>query len=223
MIPFTFITLAVAGAGAYMLSRVLRNFQPGNKKIMADLADIQSDMDKWAGELVPLTNEEIELFSFRQTNQSSKRGMTPTAHGVYTTIYHEPVLAYSYKQYAGKGRHALLYVRTAEHDYSYWMRPGGVQVVIDDQLVGTLKENGILYDAKKQRPLARINRGADELMPILIRDREVGSLVRPTPEAAKEASPRAFQFVKSDLNPEERSLLIALAAYELGHPAIEKK
>lgn len=223
MIPFTIITLAVAGAGAFLLTRVLRNFQPGNRKIQADLREMKADMDKWSGDLVPLTREEMELFSLRQTEQSVRKRVTTTAKGVFTSIYHEPVLAYSYKQYAGKGRHALLYARTRNHEFAFWVRPKGVQVVIDNELAGTLKENGVLYDPHQKKMLARLNRETPEMLPVLVNDREVASLTKALPPAEKDIGVRAFQFVKEDLSQEEHNLLMALATFELVERTLKKE
>lgn len=222
MIPFTFITLAVAGAGAFLLARVLRNFQPGNKKIQADLAEMKADMEKWTENLVPLDREEMELFSLRQTDQVIRKRVTTTGKGVFTTIYHEPVLAYSYKQYAGKGHHALLYARTARHEYAYWVRPKGIQVVIDNQLAGTLQDDGGLYEPRKGEMIARIKREGAEMQPVLVGDREVASLVKALPPAEKDIGVRAFQFVKEDLSEVELNLLMALAAFELVERTVKK-
>ena len=146
-----------------------------------------------------------------------KKRVTTSAKGVFTTIYNEPIVAYNFKKYIAREVDAVLYARTATHEFAYRIKGGEVKVVIDNELVGTLKDNGILYGGQHNRMIARINREQElELMPIIVNEKEVGNLVKalPTPKA-KSVDARAFEFVRDDLNQEERKIFLSLAIYEL--------
>lgn len=211
----TILLLAITVGGLGLLFTVLTKFSPGEKRIREELKRMQADMDEWVEELVPIDRKELELFSLTQIKNSIKKRFTTSGKGIYTTIFEEPIVAYSYKKYLGKNAHALLYCRTAEHEYAYWIRPKGVQVVIDNKLVGTYKDNGVLYGAESKKMLARINRENKKLSPVVVGEREVASVVKALPAAKNDISARAFQFVREDLTEEEEMLLLSISLLEM--------
>ena len=211
------VTLVSAGAGVYMLSKALPNFQPGSKRIQADLKALKGEVDQLNTELVPVDLEEIELFSHDQIKNSVRKNVGVKAKGVFTTIYHEPVLAYGMRRYiSGKNKNAIMYARTAKHEFSYRYHKGEVQFGIDGKLVGTIRENGILYGGKSKRRLANINRENSVSMPVIIGDREVASMTsfRLPTKKEKNLGKRAFEFVKNDISQEEILLLLGLALHD---------
>ncbi|HMN88806.1 MAG TPA: hypothetical protein PKD70_04015 [Saprospiraceae bacterium] len=223
MVSFTFIMMAIIAGGFLLLTRVLPHVQPGYKRIIADLKLMRADMDKWLkDELVPIDREELELVSLQQLHQSVKKGTTLRAKGVFTTIYHEPVLAYSYKSYIASGKSALVYARTATHEYAYWLRDKEIQVLIDGKLMGTLNKEGVLYN-DQNRMIARINRTQEDLAPVIVGEREVASVVKTQVQRREMLSPRAFQFVKSDITQEEEKIFLALATLELVEQSVPVK
>lgn len=205
------ITLGALG----LLFTVLTKFSPSEKRIREELKRMQTDMDGWVDELIPIDRKELELFSLTQIKNSIKKRLTTSGKGIYTTIFEEPIVAYSYKKYLGKNAHALLYCRTAEHEYAYWIRPKGVQVVIDNELVGTYQDNGVLYGADSKKMLARINRGDMKMFPVVVGEREVASMVKALPAPKSDISTRAFQFVREDLTHEEEKLLLSISLLEM--------
>lgn len=219
----TILLLAITVGGLGLLFTVLTKFSPGEKRIREELKRMQTEMDGWVEELVPIDRKELELFSLTQIKNSLKKRFTTSGKGIYTTIFEEPIVAYSYKKYLGKNAHALLYCRTAEHEYAYWIRPKGVQVVIDNQLVGTYKDNGILYGAQSKKMLARINRDNKKLAPVVVGEREVASMVKALPPAKEDISTRAFQFVRDDLTEQEEMLLLSVSLLEMVQDTIREK
>lgn len=219
-ILFILITLAALG----LLFTILTKFSPGEKRIQAELQRMRQDMDTWVDDLVPINREELELFSLTQIKNSISKRLTTSGKGIYTTIFEEPIVAYSYKRYLGKEASALLYCRTAEHEYAYWIRPKGVQVIIDNQLVGTFnRENGVLYGAKSKKMLARINRNEKKITPIVVGEREVASMVKALPPGKNEISTRAFQFVRDDMTEQEEMLVLSLSLLEMVQDSVGQK
>ncbi len=211
------LALVLGGIGLYLLYQILVNFNPGKKRVQEDIKKMREELAPWIAELVPWNKDEMELFSLNQIHQTVKKGISRTAKGVYTSIYHEPMLAYAYKEYMASGTNAVLYVRTSKHEFVYRLRNKGIQIAMDGKAIGTIDEEMKLYGGKKNRLLARIHRPNDEenplLLPVVVNDREVASLVNPT--LANSPNPRAFEFLKDDLQPDEENLLLSLAALEL--------
>lgn len=220
---FALFTLVTVGIGFGILTRVLPQVAPNYKRVQKDLKALHADMQTWLKEeLVPIGREELELFSLNQMYQTIKKGFTFKAHGVFTTIYNEPVLAYSFKKYVGSGVNALLYARTAQHHYAYWLKGKEIQVLIDNKLLGAFRDNGILYN-EKNRAIAQINYDHPEVAPILVNGREIASITKADVRKKDILSPRAFQFVKSNITDEEEKIFLALATLELVQRSIPKK
>lgn len=215
-IVLTGLTVFVASTALFLVFRLLTNVNPSKKKITEDLKKMKSDLEKYSDELIPITKEELDLFSQRQINQLKKKRSSSVAQGVFTTIYNEPVVAYSYKKYIASGTNALLYARTANHEFAYRIEKDGIKIVIDNKLLGTLKTNGVLYGGKKQQMLARINRNEDQLIPVIINDKKVGNLTKSLPPAkGNKVDDRAFEFLRGDLTEEEETVFLSLALFEL--------
>lgn len=215
MAIFALFTLLIAGAGALLLAKIFFNLMPNARRLKADLGKMKEDMNKWAVELIPLTDEELELVSFNQDKQVVRKGITKTARGIFTSIYHEPVLAYSYKEYSGSGRTALLYVRTSNHDFVYTLTKKGINIEIDDKQVGVLQKDGILYGAKSRRMIARVNRETEEVLPIIVNNKEVASVAKYDPKENTKIGKRAFEFVRDDLEGAEKEVFLALGVLEV--------
>ena len=211
------VTLVSAGAGVYMLSKALPNYQPGNKKIQADLKALKQEVEALNVELVPVDQEELELFSHDQVNFSLKKNVTLRIRGVYTTIYHEPVLAYATKRYLSGKRNSIIFAKTAKHEFFFREKKGEVKVVIDNGLIGTIRDNGVLYSASSKRMIARVNRNNSQELPVIVQDREVATITNLSavvPKKGQSLGKRAFEFVKNDISKDETLLLLALALYE---------
>lgn len=215
MFGLTALTATVIGLSVYALSKVLKNVVPNDKKIQADLDAMKKEIEPYVTDLVPIGKEELELFSMSQVNQVLKKGTNTTAKGVFTTIYHEPVVAYNYKKYPTQKNVGILYARTAQHEMAFLIKGSSIKVIIDGQLVGNLKEDGVLYGERSNRLLARVNKDQPDFLPVIVKDKEVGSLVKSLPPGKNEPSRRAFEFVKSNLTKEEEAVFLSLAVLEL--------
>ena len=209
------ITVLLVSLLVYLFNQWNRNRMPSKKQRARVLREMREDMDGWSADLVRMNREELDLFSLTQDKQVIKRGAGTTAKGTFTTIFHEPVLSYSYRRYLGKQVNELLYARTAEHDYVYWTEKGKTHLEIDGQPVGRI-ENNTLLGERTGKELARIGTTPREnYLPVSVGNREVGSLSALTQQSDDPLSQRAFEFIPDDLNDKEEQLLISLAAREL--------
>ena len=151
-----------------------------------------------------------------------RKGFGKSAKGIFTSIYHEPVMAYSYKEYMGPGKNALLYVRTGGQEFVYRATKKGIDVLIDREKVGTLREDGGLYNKKGNRMLAQINRDAGEFLPVLVNNREVANVARLNKEESTKVGQRAFEFVREDMTQEEKDVFLSLAVLEVIEQSINR-
>ena len=211
-----FLALLAGGllaiAVLYTLYFALIHFQPGKGKIRNDLRKMKNEITPWIDELVPWNREELELLSSSQVNQKIKKGIVKTAKGVFTSIYHEPLIAYSHKKYLSSSNNAVTYARTSNHEFVYRTKKNKTELFIDNQKVGVINEKGLLHGGRKNRLLARVNQDEDTLdLPIIIGDKEVGTLMK---SQLNNINPRAFQYV-AKMKKNEEAVFLALAVFEL--------
>ena len=215
MIPLTIISVLLL-IGMLLLFRMWsKNRMPGKSQRQKEVEALKADMDSWSANLVPLNKEELDLFSLAQDKQVVKSGAGATAKGTFTTIFHEPVVSYSYRRYLGKKRNELLYAKTAGHEYIYWTEDGKTSLSIDGQEVGSIDDNTIL-GARTGQAIARIvGTERNNYLPIEVGNREVGALMAGSGKENDPLSQRAFEFIPDDLNEKEEQLLLSLATREL--------
>ena len=147
--------------------------------------------------------------------------MTKTAKGIFTSIYHEPLIVYSYRKYIATKENAILYARTSQNEFAYRIKKKGIDVNIDGQYAGVLKENGGLYGGRRNRLLARINRDDElKLHPIVVGDKEVASVLNPT--KTDKHNPRAFQFLRP-MESKEEKMFMALAILEMVQESLREE
>ena len=215
MLPLTIISVLLIVGLLIMFRMWSNNRMPGKSKRDQAVEELKTEMDSWSADLVPLNKEELDLFSLAQDKQVVKTGAGMTAKGTFTTIFHEPVVSYSYRRYLGKKVNELLYARTAEHDYVYWTENGRTTLEIDNQPVGAI-ENGTLFGQRTGKELARIAATPrDNYLPVSVGNREVGALTTLPARADDPLSQRAFEFIPDDLDAKEEQLLMSLATLAL--------
>jgi hypothetical protein len=214
--------LVVVGA-LLLFNLFAANLAPSKRKRAAEIQRMREDVGQWAGDLVPLDREELELFSLGIEKQVLKKGISTRAKGIFTTIYHEPVVAYSYRSYLGQQRNDLLYARTADHEYVFYAKKGTTYVEIDGQPVGKLDETGTLLGQRTGKPIARLAEPDHAgYLPLIVGDREIGSLTTKSPSTGKGLNDRAFEFLQQELDEREELLLIGLGTRELVKRAVDE-
>jgi hypothetical protein len=215
MIPLLIISVALLVAVMVFFKMWSSNRMPSKKQRGRAVREMKEEMDNWSADLVPLNKEELDLFSLAQDKQVVKTGAGASAKGTFTTIFHEPVVSYSYRRYLGKQVNELLYARTAGHDYVYWTENGKTSLEIDSQPVGTI-DKGALFGNKTGKEIASIGTVAREnYLPVNVGNREVGAITTLAVAKSDALSQRAFQFIPEDLNEKEEQLLMSLATLEL--------
>ncbi len=211
IIILTGVTFAII----FLMYMMLSNFTPGQSKVQTDVDKMKEEIQPWMDELVDWKKEELDLLSFNNINKEVKKGIVKTAKGILTSIYQEPLIAYSFKQYFGNKKNAVLYARTADREFQYRIREKAVAVSVNGQPLGLIKEDGRLLNPETKQLTARINRTDDELtLPIIIKDREVAGLLKPTLDQEFSSNDRAFEFV-NQMDSADEELILSLSIWEI--------
>ncbi len=221
MIILFFLLIILATVGLmYLLFQLLVNVHPSKNRILADLHNMKGEIAPWVDELIPWKKEELELLSLNQVRKTIKKGIVTTVKGVFTSIYDEPMIAYTYRQYRSAKKNAILYARTAHRKFVYRMEGEETIISIDNQVIGTINANGQLIAGNGRQLLAQIQRNVDELtLPVLINGKEVAGLLR-TDQTNPSVNTRAFEFT-TDMEKREEALMLSLAILEMAKKEID--
>ena len=159
-------------------------------------------------------NKGIDLYiNSKLKFKKSEIGSSISCDGVCLTLV-------SYKKYISSKKDEVIYARTSNHEFVYRTKKDSTELFIDNQKVGTINNQGLLYGGRKKRLLASINKNENELeLPIFIGDKERGTLMKPE---SGSVNPRAFQFV-GEMKKNEEAVFLSLAVLELVKDSINKK
>ncbi len=197
----------------YVVFRLATNFPPGKARMSKDLQKLKADISPWFSELVPWDDDEMQRLSLNQINKKISKGIVTTGKGIFTSVYHEPMIAYAFKKYVGKGNHVLLYARTSHHEYAFRIKGAEADVWMDSQPLGRLQHDGTMLGARSNKPIARIKRSEDtRLLPVVVNDKEVAQLI--SPEVAGKVNPRALELLKP-MQQEEEAVFLSMVILEM--------
>ena len=207
------VTMAAGAASLRVLYSLALNFQPSRKKLQQDLLKLKEEVKPLLPDLVPLSAKELENLSYHLSNfQTQKRGAY-TAKGIFTSIYTEPMVAWTFKRYISPNVNAILYVRTSEREFVYRITKKSIEVAINTGFAGLITPDGQLLNVKRKKRMALLRRpDSGELKPVFVGDKEVASIVKPG--ISSSPYPRVFEFV-TPMSTEERDFLLALSFCEL--------
>lgn len=209
-------TLVVIGTGFYLFSRNISGMRPGDKKLLRELAAIREEVLNNLDDLAPLRKEDMELLAAKEINKKTKKGFTANFQGVFTTIFEEPAIAYYYRRFRAKKRDGLLFAKTQRHEFTIQFRNNDAEVVVDNQPLGLYEiSTGILFSGRTKKMIAKLDRGGEELMPMIIQGKDVGKMNKLGKPVKDALSQRVFEYVKNDLSPEEEAIVLTFAVIEL--------
>jgi len=215
------ITVAVIGGlavAARKLINLIKNLQPSDQSVRQDVEKFRLQLSAKNEDLVPWNKEEMELLSLKEIEQRHNRKGGKTIEGTMLSIYQEPMVQYVYKRYAN-AKNAVLFAKTSNREYIYRIHKKGIQIYLNNEPLGVLKRDGILY-SKSNRQIAQIKPDNDAFStPILVNNSEKGSLVNP--KRTDRENPRAFELI-APMKKQEEDYFLSLAVLELSMRNISK-
>ena len=164
-----------------------------------------------SGKLVPWDGEMAALLSLNRTDVKKPGWFDGISEGVFTTIYHEPVLAY-----AGQlsGKNGVLLARTSDREFIFRMKGKETEIWVNSQPFGVLVEGALLAAGKGSRMLARLEAApAESQFPVLLADNKTAAAIS-NPAKTSMPNPRALSLLRS-LSPEEENVVLALAILKI--------
>lgn len=177
-----------------------------------DVGAMREELSTTIDSLISLSDEELELLSINVEQLSKRPGINPVVTGVFTSIYHEPLIAFGQKSYGPSGQEVFTAIYTSEHEFVYQTKGDQTTVNVDGQMIGTIHSDGNLYDMK-ERQVAHIE--ADDVLathPVKVGSREVGEIVNP--RLASSPNPRAYTFLEP-MDIDEKVLFMSLTLLSL--------
>jgi len=205
--------IAVGAASVGAMYQAFNRLQPSKGRINRDLAAMKVELGAKVEGLVPLQQKELELLSHNLQEAPRRQRKKAGSQGVFISIYSEPMVAWSYKDYSTKKVKSLVYARTARHEFTVLEGEEVAEFLVDNKPVGILQKNGQMVSAKNNKLLARLELGkANGMIPVYMNRREVAQIV---PEGLSDSpNPRVFTLVSS-MQPAERELLVAITVWVL--------
>lgn len=211
MIIFLFASAIVAIV--YFVSRAISSFslnpQGAAWKRMVERLRNRAKNQK-AGPLVPWDHEMLGLLSLNRSVLKKPGFFDNTTEGVFTTIFHEPVLAYVTLK---GGANNVTLARTSDREFIYRQKGRETEIWLNGQPFGVFVDGALLSAERGSKLLAQVEAGNDALqMPVLIGNGTAASISR-TGRAAG-PNPRALTLLR-DLGPAEENALLALTILEM--------
>lgn len=209
---FLLLALVLGGSLVFIL-KIFFDFWAGiSGTRSAVFKDVNSLLDLIADyNLTPWNHKEINLISRLAEVNTASDLVSITRHGVYFSIYHEPMLAYAVKEYRNNGKKVIC-MRFNDQSYSMIWQKGKGAITKDKEEIGQINlQNGVelkqgdqkvFIDSKSTAGLVPVELNGEYTMSVIVH--AVGD---------KDQS-RVLKQVK-DHDDEEGELLLMTIAYAL--------
>jgi hypothetical protein len=201
------IVVLLLAVSAFFLLKFLRNVQPDDNEVMADLKEIKELVKDFKGGLVPFENG----ISAQEMDQIVEKRNQRSGKGVYMSPDGNPVFAYAFRNYIGPTKNNLIYVLTNDHEYVFRTNTKGTEISVDGNKIGLLRANGRMYDLRNNE-IAQIERNSMTAINTLkIGNKEVAKIILPDDIGKIEA----VKITETNLNTEENEMIKTLSIIEL--------
>ena len=119
---------------------------PGVRKINHDIGLMRDLIKSVVDQLIPFQDEEeMELMSLKFDLKPQKQGLDRILRGNVYSIYHEPMVAFAYKDYIKGTRDALLFCRTRSSEFIYRIKKRDVDVYYNGHQVAIIDPQTVMH------------------------------------------------------------------------------
>lgn len=115
-----------------------------------DLRYLRSLINEFKDGLIPFEESEFKLLSTNPVIKKSKRTRASFSRGVLSTIYQEPLIAFSFKESFRDGKQILL-AQSDKNSYQLSNRGAVTEAFVDDVLIGIINDQNEFFDTNKNK------------------------------------------------------------------------
>jgi len=194
MIKLIFVGVIVVSAFGFVIYQIAHFFfsiQVSSSKLKKDLQKLKYKLVDIKQNLVGIDEETIRLLSFDKEEDLIQDKISIFKEGVFTSIYHEPMIAYIFKQYLARMDKAVLLVETQHNTYEYYISSESTRVYKNDELFGIIHRNGNIEH--ESTVLANIEIGDKRMLKVTRYNEPIAILNNPSFEST--GLSRAFDMV----------------------------
>jgi hypothetical protein len=160
--------------------------------------------------LVPWDTEMMGLLSLNQINIKKRGWFDSTFSGTFTTIYHEPVLAYAGLRSGSTG---VLVARTSDREFIFRDKGKETEIWINSQPFGLFVDGNLISAGRSNNLLAQMGQDADDSqLPVLLTNNTSAAITNP--DKISSPNPRALTLLRN-LSAEEENALLALTLLKI--------
>lgn len=186
-------------------------FNPESRAWKMLIARLRERLKKQAqSQLVPWDHEMLGLLSLNRSVLKKPGFFDTSTEGVFTSIYHEPVLAYATQS---SGQQSVTVARTSDREFIYRRKGRETEIWLDGQPFGVFVDQNLLSAGRSAKVLAQLAAGQGEAQaPVILGNQAAASIT--LPGRSSMPNPRVLTLLR-DLNKEEESTLLALAVMKM--------
>lgn len=178
-----------------------------------EILELRSGIEDLRQKIINWEESELELLSLNQVDRTFSKRFAITVTAIIDSIYHEHMVAYSYREFPGRKKRSLLYASSSNHEFFYIIKDGTVEIFVDQHFLGTMNREGLIYGKNKRRLIARINDYNHPIKPIIIGEKEVAAVLDPM--VTEKFNPRAFEYISSKISHPDFLITLALTIYTI--------
>ena len=196
---------------AFSPFKILDYFSFGKSRVEQERERLIEDVHSLSEGLIPWSKKDTQLLSFGLSEKKINKG--DSARGIFLSIYDEPMIAFSTKDFNNSKLVRMVAASTANHKLLFVQTPKSTQCYFNDQQIGFLNEEFMFYSMKK-RLAGRVNSGGtDSYSSIIYKNKELG-LINPL-SFDSPFNKRVYELVNDKLTAEGESILLTMTFYFL--------
>lgn len=215
LLTIVFIAVCIVIGVVFVIAKVISgiSFNPLSAAWKRMLEKLRARLQRQiaGNRLVAWDHEMLGLLSLNRSVLKKPGFFDPTAEGVFTTIFHEPVLAYASQK---SGADSVTVARTSDREFIYRQKGRETEIWLNGQPFGVFVDGALLAAGRGSRLLAQLDlsASAEAQLPVLIGNATAGAISNPSRSTSP--NPRALTLLR-ELGPEEENALLALTILQM--------
>lgn len=125
------------------------------RQMQKDIKLLRNSIQEFRDGLIPFEEEEFKLLSSLPVSKTSKKAGSVLSKGVFSTIYQEPLIAFSMK-HNRKDNTILVLAESDSNEYRLMYSQEGTEAYVNDQYLGTINEEIQFLPTGSQKVFAEI-------------------------------------------------------------------